>query len=605
MKRIFKAAATTAFIFCAQFGLDAHQIDCSAMPSSRLRCTQMEEFAQLLDSLYNRQEENDFAQPADSLIADSDFNNQQAENDFAQPADSLIAGSDFNNQQTENDFAQPEMEPTDSLLLAWYENTKQLQYDNSLEELDSVKFTSQVPDSVYIERIKDMNAFFQLPYNEIVRNYIILYSEKMKGGRIEKILGMCNYYMPIFEETMDRYDIPEELKVMSIIESSLNPVAVSRAGARGLWQFMYSTAKIYGLEINSFVDERLDPFKAADAAARYLRDSYMIFGDWNLAIASYNCGPGNVNKAIRRSGGHKDFWEIWPYLPRETRSYVPAFVGALYTLNYYKEHGIRPDTIEMPTQVDTFKVNKMLHFKQINEVLGVPVDVIKTLNPQYKHEIIPGNEKEYILRLPAAYTNGFIEHQDTLFRHRADSLFNPLTIKKIKEGGDGELIIYKVKNGDYLGRIASRYGCSVNQIKKWNGLKSNNIRVGQKLRIYRGGRAPVASSTTSSSAKTTKPAAPASGKAGSSSSAKSASATATQQSAASSAQQAASANAAAQSKTDTSNWTTAAVYTVKQGDSLYSIAKNYDGVSAQDIMAYNGISSSIRPGMKINIPKKQ
>ena len=589
MKRIFEAAAMTAFIFCALPGLWAYRADATNSAS-----------------ILNRAEKEEFTQHLrrDSLAMDAHL------------ADSLR----LNETQADNDFAMPEMEPTDSLLLVWYENTRQLQYDNSLEELDSVKFTSQVPDSVYIERIKDMNAFFQLPYNEIVKNYIILYSEKMKGGRIEKILGMCNYYMPIFEETMDRYDIPEELKVMSIIESSLNPVAVSRAGARGLWQFMYSTAKIYGLEINSFVDERLDPFKAADAAARYLRDSYMIFGDWNLAIASYNCGPGNVNKAIRRSGGKKDFWEIWPYLPRETRSYVPAFVGALYTLNYYKKHGIRPDTIEMPTQVDTFKVNKMLHFKQINEVLGVPVDVIKTLNPQYKHEIIPGNEREYILRLPATYTNGFIEHQDTLFRHRADSLFNPLTIKKIKEGGDGELIIYKVKNGDYLGRIASRYGCSVNQIKKWNGLKNNNIRVGQKLRIYRGGRAPVTSSSSSN-----KPSTAAASKSANSSSANSSAASSTktaastQQPASSkttaSAQQPASSkttasaqakeNSSTESKTDTSSWTTAAVYTVKQGDSLYSIAKNYNGVTAQDIMKYNGINSAIRPGMKIKIPNKQ
>ena len=174
------------------------------------------------------------------------------------------------------------------------------------------------------------------------------------------MLGLCQYYMPIFDETFNKHDLPEELKAMAIIESAMNPLAVSRAGAKGMWQFMYATAKMYGLHIDSFVDERMDPFKAADAAARYLQDAYEIFGDWNLAIASYNCGAGNVNKAIRRSGGKRAFWDIWPYLPRETRGYVPAFVGALYAMTYYKEHGIKPEAIEMPIHVDTFKINKQL-----------------------------------------------------------------------------------------------------------------------------------------------------------------------------------------------------------------------------------------------------
>lgn len=440
----------------------------------------------------------------------------------------------------------------------------------------------QLPDSIYIERIKNMNSFIQLPYNEVVRNYIRVYSEDMKGGRIEKILGMCEYYMPIFEEIMDYYDLPEELKVMAIIESSLNPVAVSRVGAKGLWQFMYSTAKIYGLEINSFVDERLDPIKSADAAARYLKDSYKMFNDWNLAIASYNCGAGNVKKAIKRSGGQTGFWEIWPYLPKETRSYVPAFVGALYTLNYYKEHNITPDTLEISTPVDTFMVNKMLHFEQISEVLEVPIDEIKALNPQYKHQIIPGNAKEYILRLPLKYTDHFIDNEDTLYIHKADSLFNPVILKKIEDGGDGEMIIYKVKNGDYLGRIASRYGCTVAQIRRWNGLSSNNIRVGQRLRLYRGGRVPSSNTTTSSIKSTT-----------------TSTASITSPKSASTSQDISKETLEAAKK-----WTTQTNYTVKDGESLYLIAKNFPGVSAEDIMAYNGISAAIRPGMIIKIPKK-
>jgi membrane-bound lytic murein transglycosylase D len=385
-----------------------------------------------------------------------------------------------------------------------------------------------------------------------------------------RIIGLCEYYMPIFQETFDRYGLPEELKAMAVIESAMNPLAVSRVGAKGMWQFMYQTAKLYGLHIDSFVDERLDPVKSADAAARYLKDAYSIFGDWNLAIASYNCGAGNVNKAIKRSGSRK-FWDLWPFLPRETRGYGPAFVGALYTLNYYKEHGIKPEKMQMPPHVDTFHINKMLHLKQVSELTGAPLDILKALNPQYKHEIIPGNEREYILRIPYNYTNSFIACEDSLYRHKADVYFNPTTIKKIKDGGDGERIVYKVKNGDYLGRIASKYRVSVAQIKRWNNLKSNNIRVGQRLVIYRGGKAPASVSSSSSAAKP--------------STAKS-----------STAQQ-------STSKPVVSSSGNYVIYTVKSGDSFYSIAKNYPGVSAQNIMDYNGIEGSkIRPGMKIKIP---
>lgn len=373
-------------------------------------------------------------------------------------------------------------EVSDSLLHQWYSDNPSDE-DFTDVNLDSTQYQSSIPDSVYIERIKQMNPFFTLPYNSIVKNHIIRYSEKMPQT-MGRLLGLCSYYMPIFQETLDRYDLPEELMVMAIIESALNPKAVSWAGAKGMWQFMYHTAKRYDLHIDSFVDERFDPIKSADAAARYLRDAYKVFGDWNLAIASYNCGPGNVNKAIRRSGS-REFWDIWPFLPRETRGYVPAFVGALYTINYYQEHGIKPEPMPMPAHVDTFKINKMLHLKQVSELTGAPLDELKSLNPQYKHEIIPGNEREYILRLPYNYTNAFIDHEDSLYTHKADIYFNPVTIKKIKEGGDGERIIYRVVSGDYLGKIAAKYRVSVSKIKRWNNLKSDNIRIGQKLVIYR------------------------------------------------------------------------------------------------------------------------
>ena len=452
-------------------------------------------------------------------------------------------------------------EVSDSLLNIWYAH-KMANEESEMFDMDSVKFQSNVPDSVYIKRIEQMNSFITLPYNDIVKNHIIRYSEKMPKT-MSHILGLCEYYMPIFEETFNRYDMPEELKAMAIIESALNPLAVSRAGAKGMWQFMYHTAKLYGLHIDSFVDERLDPVKAADAAARYLKDAYNIFGDWNLAIASYNCGAGNVNKAIRRSGGKRAFWDIWPYLPRETRGYGPAFVGALYTMKYYREHGIRPEAIQMPAHVDTFRINKMLHLKQVSELTGAPLDELKNLNPQYRHEIIPGNEREYILRLPYKYTNAFIEHEDSIHLHKADVYFNPTTIKKIKDGGDGERIVYRVKKGDVLGKIAGRYRVSVAQIKRWNNLKSNNIRIGQRLIIYRGGKAPSSTPAKSGSVKKT------------------------------------------EVKTTSSSNGNYVTYTVKSGDSFYLIAKNYPGTSAQDIMNFNGIGSSkLRPGMKIRIPVK-
>ena len=454
-------------------------------------------------------------------------------------------------------------EVSDSLLNLWY--VHRLVNEENIEtiDMDSVKFESNVPDSVYLKRIAQMNSFITLPYNDIVKNYIIRYSEKMPTA-MGRIIGLCEYYMPIFQEILNKYDMPEELKAMAVIESAMNPLAVSRAGAKGMWQFMYQTAKIYGLHIDSFVDERLDPVKSADAAARYLRDAYNIFGDWNLAIASYNCGAGNVNKAIRRSGS-RAFWDIWPFLPRETRGYVPAFVGALYAMNFHKEHGIKPEGVQMPAHVDTFKITKMLHLKQVSELTGAPLEDLKNLNPQYRHEIIPGNEREYILRIPYNYTNAFIDCEDSLYRHKADVYFNPTTLKKLKDGGDGERIVYRVQNGDYLGRIATKYRVSVSQIKRWNGLKDNNIRVGQRLIIYRGGKAPA--STSSSNA------------------AKSAS---TQTTA---------------SKPVLSASGDYVIYTVQSGDSFYQIAKQYPGVSAQNIMDYNGIDSSkLRPGMKIKIP---
>lgn len=453
-------------------------------------------------------------------------------------------------------------EITDSLLSIWYLHRQvRKSEEGSGYDMDSVRFTSNVPDSIMKSRLERMNSFITLPYNDKVRNYMILYSEKMPT-KMGTILGLCKYYMPIFEETFSKYNLPDELKYMAIIESALNPVAVSRAGAKGMWQFMFRTAQLYGLEINSFVDERLDPFKSADAAARYLTDSYNVFGDWNLAISSYNCGSGNINKAIRRNGGRRDFWSVYDYLPRETRGYVPAFVGAMYAIRYSKEYGLTPANMQMPAQLDTFEIHKNLHFKQISELVGISVEELRNINPQYIKDIIPGGSKTYILRMPYNYTSDFIAHEDSIYTYKASEYLNPQTLVDTGYSSDshsGGTVTYKVKKGDTLGKIAARYHVTVNQLKKWNHLRSTNLSVGQKIRIYRGGGS---SSSTSTAAK--------------------------------------SASASNSSSTNQLNYTT---YTVKSGDSLYSIAKQFPKMTPEKIMEFNGIGSNIKPGMKLRIPK--
>lgn len=371
---------------------------------------------------------------------------------------------------------------SDSLVHVYYVqqgSVHSMSYDMEVEH-----FTSAVSDEEFVKRLNEMNSFIPLSYNDIVKNYCILYSEKLKPS-MEVMLGQCEYYWPIFNEIFSHYGLPLELRALVVIESRMRPTATSRVGAKGLWQFMYRTAMGYGLRIDSWMDERMDPVKSTIAAAKYLKNAYDIFGDWQLAIASYNCGTGNVNKAIKRSGGKRDFWDIYPYLPRETRGYVPAFIGASYALYYYKEYGVIPQKAAIAVPVDTFHIHKQLHFEQLAAVVGVPKEVVAQLNPQYLHEIIPGQEHTCILRLPMEYTNDFIEAGDSLYVYDTSRLFNPVEIKKIKEGGSGNLVVYKVKSGDSLGRISRIYGVSVSQIKKWNHLKSDTIRIGQKLNIYK------------------------------------------------------------------------------------------------------------------------
>ena len=384
---------------------------------------------------------------------------------------------------------------TDTLLSQWYMHRQSRIPGREQYDMDSVVFTTDVPDSVLMRRLEEMNSFITLPFNETVKNFMILYSEKMPT-KMSEMMGLSQYYFPIIEETLRRYDLPLELKYVAIIESAFNPRAESRVGAKGMWQFMYRTAISYGLRIDSYADERMDPIASIDAAARYFKDAYRIFGDWSLAISSYNCGSGNVNKAIKRAGGRRDFWSIYTYLPRETRGYVPAMVGAMYAFRYANEYGLKPAPMSLPTYVDTFHIHKNLHFGQISEVLGIPLADVRDLNPQYYQDIVPGAHSEEVIRLPFNYSSAFLDMQDSIYRYKTDVFFatkvedgretvngRPVQTARPSASAKSQWVYYKVKSGDNLGKIARKYHTSVRQLKSWNNLKSDRIAIGQRLKV--------------------------------------------------------------------------------------------------------------------------
>ena len=282
----------------------------------------------------------------------------------------------------------------------------------------------------YIDRLRRMPTVMEMGYNDIVQRFIDRYMGRLRHS-VSYMLGATNFYVPIFEEALEAYQVPLELKYLPVIESALNPRAVSRVGATGLWQFMLGTGKQYGLEINSLVDERRDPVRASYAAARYLRDLYRVFGDWNLVIAAYNCGPGNINKAIHRAGGEKDYWRLYPYLPAETRGYVPAFIAANYAMTYYCEHGICPMSTRLPLQTDTVVVDRDVHLEQIAKVLDLDIDMLRSLNPQYRRDIVPGASKKYAIRLPMADTGRFIDLQDSIYSYRTSELLTKRAVVEV------------------------------------------------------------------------------------------------------------------------------------------------------------------------------
>lgn len=284
----------------------------------------------------------------------------------------------------------------------------------------------------YIDRLRRMPTVMEMGYNDIVQRFIDRYMARLRHS-VSYMLGATNFYVPIFEEALEAYQVPLELKYLPVIESALNPRAVSRVGATGLWQFMLGTGKQYGLEVNSLVDERRDPVRSSYAAARYLRDLYRIFGDWNLVIAAYNCGPGNINKAIHRSGGEKDYWRLYPYLPAETRGYVPAFIAANYAMTYYCEHGICPMSTKLPLETDTVVVDRDVHLEQIAKVLDLDIEMLRSLNPQYRRDIVPGATKKYAIRLPMADTSRFIDMQDSIYSYRTSELLTKRAVVDVND----------------------------------------------------------------------------------------------------------------------------------------------------------------------------
>ena len=350
----------------------------------------------------------------------------------------------------------------------------------------------------YIDRLYRMPTIIEMPWNEVVQTCIDRYTKNSRR-QVSYLLGACNFYMPFFEEALEAYQLPLELKYLPIVESALNPQATSHAGAAGLWQFMPSAAKTYSLDINSLVDERRDIVKSSWAAARYLRDLYRLFGDWNLAIAGYNCGPENINKAIHRAGGERDYWKICPYLPRETRGYVPAFIAANYVMTYYCDHKICPMQAQLPVKTDTVMLSRNVTFSQVASVMGLSVDVLRSLNPQYRRDVIPGATAPSALRLPVADAVRFIDLQDSIFAS-TDGAFEkrleveveqpPVTVSKRSKGRKGRAAAkaggnksVTVRRGDTLSSIAKRNGTTVAKLKKLNGIRGNNIQAGKKLKV--------------------------------------------------------------------------------------------------------------------------
>lgn len=462
----------------------------------------------------------------------------------------------------------------DSLINLWHARTMSSDFVvDSIYEKEEL-LVEELPDSVYIERIAAINSPIFLPFNPQVKAYIKLYTQRRRE-QVSMMLGLSEYYFPIFEAALDAHNLPMELKYLPVIESALNPLAFSRAGASGIWQFMYYTGKQYGLTVDSYLDQRRDPYLASEAAVKFLSDLYRIYGDWQLVIAAYNCGPGNVNKAIRRSGGKRDFWEIYHRLPRETRGYVPAFIAATYTFNYAKEHNITATPVRLPLATDTIMVNQPLHFTQVSDMTGISLEVLRELNPQYRRDVIPSGKSSYPLRLAFNNVTSFISMEDTIYTHRRNEFFPngslvvlpSTTTHAVATPPGRKAVQYTVKSGDVVGLIADWFNVRTSDLAYWNNIHRNIIKVGQKLVIY------VPEGKLNHYQEVAR-------KHGTSS--KSASSTTTNSSSTSGGY---------------------IYYTVKSGDSVWTIAQQYEGVKNEDILKLNNITDarSIKPGQRLKI----
>ncbi|MCR5454789.1 MAG: LysM peptidoglycan-binding domain-containing protein [Bacteroidales bacterium] len=532
------------------------------------------------------------AQEPDPMAPAPEFDEEEA--------DTIVTpGDDY----SPSDLATEESQVSDgidSLMSLWYVkkslDTAKISRTTA-EEAAPVFFS----DSIYASVLKKIPTTFPLVYNEKVKNWIEMYLRRGKFF-IPTILGLSKYYFPRIEEVLDQYGLPLELKYLTIVESALNPRAVSRAGATGLWQFMYGTGKMYDLKVTTLVDDRRDPDKETIAAAQLLKDMYAMYGDWALVIAAYNCGPGNVNKAIRRSGGKTDFWEIYPWLPKETRGYVPAFISVNYIMNNYAAHGYQPIDVNMPVYSDTVMVTNKLHFGQVSGVLGISVDELRELNPQYKKDIIPGDIEPAALRLPADFSVRFAAQEKEIYAYQDSIFFAPVNAQAYirqatthtsssyrdrsyePEPCDNSVpagtskLMYTVKQGDTFGFIANWYDVSVSKLKCWNNVYSNRINVGQKLTVY----VPTKRLNTYKNIDNM---------------------TFAQKQSLKSNQIVQTSRAAGKNLDPNYEY-----YTIRKGDNLSTIASRYPGISDKDIMSINGFNSSdvrrLQIGQVIKIRKK-
>jgi len=456
----------------------------------------------------------------------------------------------------------------DSMLSLWYVKNSIL--NNNINSTNDTVVVPYYSDEMYVERLSHMNTYIEMTYNDIVKKYIEFYSLKRRR-QVEVMLGLSEYYFPIFEQALDKYGLPLELKFLPVIESALNPSAISRARASGLWQFMYTTGKLYNLNVTTFIDERQNPVKSSEAAAHYLRDLYDIYHDWQLVIAAYNCGPGNINKAIKRSG-KTTYWGIYDKLPRETRGYVPAYIAAAFTLTNYKELKLIPRKIELPKATDTVMVYKELHLGQVSEVLKIPFEKLKALNPQYKKDIIPGYDT-LPLMLPAETITQFIILKDSIFNYKDSIYFSSIHPSMYLNSNSKGLssgtkrITYTVKSGDTFSSVAKKYKITSEEIKLWNDIRKNRLTVGKKLTLYVSEE--IVNSKKQSAVKNTEVV-----------------------------------NKEQNLDVKKGEYI---YYTVKSGDNLYSISKKYNNVTADQILKLNNITNprSLKVGQKLKIKTKE